>query len=329
MFIQSRVLRPLRRFFSLEPTSPTTIFTYNTEVYYKSIRLLPMIYILLSYFAFLQVRHREYLLDSAIGPGLFFYIPYLNELTYIILRWLPAPLLLIAAYFPKNKWLSLVALFSFIQQGALVNAIDVNENQYRPAIWLAIALLFLPTISSAKKVTRLEQNRFMSHLWFSLLFFSFAYYMAGFWKVVWGCIYQLFTDNLGFWNIQSMTYVITEYLLRTGTYGLYPGAEWIASYPIIGWALILAGTYAEATIWIVFFRPSLWRLYGTLMLCLHMGSKIILNIGFEAQYIMTGLLFFFSPFMVEKRFYETLADLPGFCLLLRFANKHPVQKINS
>ncbi len=309
MFLQKKVLRPIRKAFGVSPRNFPSIFYQNSLIYERSYKILPLIYIVMSYFAFLQVRHRVFLLDSATNPGIFFYISELNELTYIILRWLPVPLLLLAAYFPKNKFLSVAALFSFIQQGALVNAIDVNENQFRPAIWLAVLLLFLPFVRDAK--SRLQKNKFINHFWFSLLFFSFAYYMAGFWKVMWGCVYQLFTENFGFWNFNAMSYIITEYLLRTGTYGRYPGAEWIASIPLLGWFLLLAGTYAEATIWVVFFRPSLWRIYGALMLCLHMGSKITLNIGFEAQYILTGLLFFLSPFMVHKNLLETLADMPG------------------
>ncbi len=321
MFFINNALRKARHFFSTSPVCHATIFEQQTSTFFKIQKLIPLILIVFSYFAFLQVRHKVYLLDSANSPGLFFYIKYMNEFFYLFFRWLPAPLLLIAAYFSNLRWLRNIALFSFIQQGALVNAIDVNENMYRPAIWLAVALLFLPKISDDS--SRIERAKYISHFWFSLLFFSFAYYVAGFWKVAWGCIYQPFMENnLGFWNINAMSYTITEYLLRTATVGKYPIAEWAISVPTLGWALLLAAAYAEATLWIVFFRPSLWKTYGVLMILLHTGSKMTLNIGFEAQYILTGLLFFLSPFAVEKNFFQTIVEMPGIYFFYKKLRRH-------
>ncbi len=302
----NRISRKLR--ISLkEDFRETSIFFKHSQIYHLVQAQLPLIYIVMSYFAFLQVWHRVYL-DGVGSPGPFFFLKYYSNEIYIFFRWIPAPLLLMAAYFPKNKMISVVALFSFIHQGALVNALGVSENQYRPAIWLACCLLFLP-ISSAPK-NRLERQKFISHYHFSLMIFSFAYAVSGFWKVAWGGIYQLFFDNFGFWNYKSMTYIITEYTLRT--HYMIPSALWVAGKPFLGWFLIWGGIFIEATVWIVLFRPSLWRIYGALIVLLHMGSKLTMNIGFEAQYLFVGLLFFLSPFQRDASFLEVLKELPVF-----------------
>ena len=308
MSTTSRLLRGIRTRLMVEPFSHERPFLAVTRTYDSVHRLLPIILLIMSYFAFLQVWHRTNIGNSALSPGPFFYIQYMNDFVYLVLRWIPAPLLLFSAFFSRVRWLRVLALFTFVQQGALVNALDVNENQYSPSIWLAVALMFLP--EGPKQGTRLQKMSFITHFWFSMIVFSFAYAMAGFWKVAWGCVYQGLTDNLGFWNFNSFTYTINEYLLRTGTFGRYPVAEWVAEYPLLGWAMLLAGTYAEAVIWIVFFRPSLWKTFGTLMVFLHFGSKLTLNIGFEAQYLMTGVLFFLSPFAIEKDFWKTMSELP-------------------
>jgi hypothetical protein len=133
--------------------------------------------------------------------------------------------------------------------------------------------------------------------------------MAGFWKLIVGGVYQLIFDNLGIWNYKALTYVISEYLIKTGN--LPEGAEFIANNPLLGWPFYLVAIYLECTIFIVFFRPYLWKLYAFSILLMHIGTKFTLDIGFETQFLLAGTLLFTSPFFIEGTIKETFLEMPG------------------
>jgi hypothetical protein len=308
--------RFLRRHLSAESTD--TPFAEISKIYDNIHRLLPILFMTLSYFAFLQVWQRLGSLEGATSVSIFFRKEWYTPTSYLFFRWLPAPLLVLAALFPNRRLVVVPALLSFIHQGALVNAFEMVENQYRPSIWLAITLLFLPNTPSTQP-KRNEKVAFISHFYFALIIFSFAYFAAGVWKILWGGVYQLLFESGGLWNPHAMSYIIVEYLDRTQV--SYPAAEWIATLPLLGWLMLMAGTYVEATVWIVFFRPSLWKIYGALLVMLHFFSKLTLNIGFEAQYLFTGILFIASPFARDTHLIHALGQLPIIRLLRNLVSK--------
>ncbi len=183
----------------------------------------------------------------------------------------------------------------------------ITDNGIRPSIWMAIALLFLPFPRNPS--SRLQRARFINIYWFAFLMLILSYVMAGFWKIGLGGIYQLFFDNWGIWNFQALTYVISEYLVKTGNKSW--GALWVADHPLFGWPPYLFAIYLESTIFMVFFRPFLWKLYAFFILCMHIGTKLTLDIGFETQFLLAGLLMMTSPFYVRTTLKQSLAELPG------------------
>jgi hypothetical protein len=239
-------------------------------------------------------------------PILFFYLKYYTADIFLFFRWITPFALLAAACFPNNKFTVRLSLFLYVHLGAIANVTTVPENGFRPSIWLAFCLLFMPWNDGQSVYKR---TMFNLHYWFSLIMFSFAYSAAGIWKILWGGVYQLFEGRLGLWDPQAMAYIIAEYCLRT--IKTFPIGEWFIENYFLGWVLLIGASFAEATIWIVFLRPSLWRVYGVLMVVMHTTSKMTLNIGFEQQYILTGLIFLNSPFEVKDSLKRTFLELPA------------------
>lgn len=50
--------------------------------------------------------------------------------------------------------------------------------------------------------------------------------------------------------------------------------------PELFWPLLLAGIYLELVALVMAFRPSLLRLWGLLIVALHLGSLLILSVAF-------------------------------------------------
>ncbi len=303
--MSGNILRSLRLFFQTSEPKDTKPFSRLTRVHQGLQYHLIIFYLVCAYFSFRTFDWPQLEPGDRTPPYLFYFIQYYPNLLFKLGFVLTPLFLLFSALLPRKKWISRIALFSYIHWGALTVTSGITDNGIRPSIWLATCLLFLPF---PKLNRRFEKLRFVQWYWFSLLVFLLSYVMAGFWKLIYGGVYQLFFDHFGIWNFQSLSYIIYNYIVKTGNTSW--GALLVADNPWFGWPGFLFSIYLECTIFIVLFRPSLWRLYALGILCMHIGTKIALDIGFETQFLLAGLLMFTSPFLVENTLREQFRELP-------------------
>ena len=304
--MSAKLLRSFRRLWASQ--SDTEFKSRHLDSVYQAVtRHLPLVYALFAFRVVDSLRFEVPAFETMAPPLLFFFLKFYPENLLVVISWLTAALLVIAASLPRNHWLSRVALLLFVQWGALGGAFGLTDHGHRPMIWMALCLIFLPPRPFT--ASRSEKMRVLNGYWFALLFLNLSYILSGLWKLVLGGGYQLFTDNFGIWNPQSVGYVIAEYDARTAQN--LPLTHWFIENSAIIWPFFLVAIYLESMCWIMFFRPSLWSFFAAGLMLMHIGTRMTLNITFDTMFLVAGVLNLSSPFFKEKRFIETLKELPG------------------
>jgi len=135
-----------------------------------------------------------------------------------------------------------------------------------------------------------------------------AYSLTGFWKLFWGVI-EFFTKEVSLFSPLSFRNVVVVQFQHAEPTVL--GTFFLEHY-FIGWLLYLLIVYVEFFAVFIFFKPNLHRLWGVLLLMLHFGTYVLLNVNMFTAPFYIGILLLMSPFATSTNFKTTLSAVPIF-----------------
>ena len=254
---------------------------------------------------------REINLSELNIPKAFFFLKYFPVEFVDWLICLTPIVALITLYLPQKRCLRIVTAFLLLLTFAYKNSFGKPLHGELPWLYSAIVFGFIPTWCKASATTWSRSRRFLflQTYWFGLFVFLFPYTLSGLWKVTWGMMWQPIFDPISFWSPDSMSYLLSTYSVRINEAAVW--TDWLIRNPVIGYPLLLGGTYWEVIAILPLFRPKHWRLTAFVVLMFHLLSYYTLNIQFGYQFFIASFFLFFVPLYDEpKNIYQLIEELP-------------------
>ena len=212
----------------------------------------------------------------------------------------------------NSKFLRVFAFINFFLFVAFTNSFGkINHGLYLPLMYL-FCISLMPS-------NRKEQYKEKTILMFATaqLFLLITYSLTGFWKVFWGII-EFFTGQVSLFSPLSMRNVI---ILQNEIIEPTLLGDWLVEHYVIGWILYLGAVYIELFSVIIFFRANLHKVWGILLLLLHAGIALTLNVSMYGAIMCIGLLLLMSPFNTKFSFKETILSLPIVNFMFRIVKR--------
>ena len=199
-----------------------------------------------------------------------------------------------AFFFVENRRWRFNAALAVLFLHALINSFGKINHSWHPWLLVSMAFVLLP-IGRWRDYAVNDERRdhFYAVIWGAQLLVMLIYSMSGTWKI-YGIVQQWQAGDITALNPSAFAYQIANRTLQTNTMG--PLSALIISTPWLGWlpylAIIYFETFALAAVW----RPQLQKLWAAMLILFHIGSWLTMTIPFNAQILLLGLLFWYSPF---------------------------------
>jgi len=226
-----------------------------------------------------------------------------------------------AAVFLTLLWPS-VRLFRFLVFSglllyvALINSFGKIDHAYHAWIYVAFILIFLPD----RSVENMNSKRLFRHKYLTVFIGAQAivlmiYSLAGTWKII-GALKQAIYGELSAFSVDGFSYTVAQRLIDGETQSIL--APIIMNHSWVGWILFWVGAYFEFFALLILFRPALHRVWGLVLIGMHLGSILILTINFSPSVLILGLLLVSSPFHHGRaNLKEIVVSLPILQVLLK------------
>lgn len=200
-----------------------------------------------------------------------------------------------------------VALLEF---GGLQNSFGKINHGWHVLSVCAFLLCFLP--SGELSWVRRSTGRVQAYLlcsWSLLASFFLTYTISGTWKVAVGLV-QAASGQPNAFSPSALAYHAARRLVQTGD--STPLAHVLLRHPELGWPASLLTLYLETFALVAAFRPRLHRPWAMGLIAFHLGSGLVLGIGFYHHVLLLGVLGLASPFAPAFDARAALLDLPLF-----------------
>ena len=168
-------------------------------------------------------------------------------------------------------------------------------------LMILFCFMFIPTHGKNK-----YQEKTILTFATAQFFLLMAYSLTGAWKLLWGVVEFLTKEVSLFSPLSFRNVIITQYQFVDPT---IIGA-WFLEHYYIGWLMYLAVVYIEICSVFIFFKPNLHKIWGVLLLSLHLGIHFILQVNMFSAPLYIGLLLIMSPFYLKTDVKTTLLSLP-------------------
>ena len=215
----------------------------------------------------------------------------------------------LAAFQWHRRWVRVLVALVILQIGALQNSWGSMSHGTHEWFWIAALFVFLPDASKddilRSRVLRVQVlNTFAGAMALILLFYT----MSGYYKVFDAVVHLIRGEFSGF-SPAAMAHTLAWRTMQTDTTPLLAG--YIIDNPVLGWPLYVGLYYIELVAIMIFFRPSLHRAWGVLLMLFHFGTILFMDIPFPTHVLFCAMLFVLSPFAPEKEdLGRSLSDLP-------------------
>ena len=212
---------------------------------------------------------------------------------------------------PARRAARVAFAVAVLELGGLGNSFGKINHGWHVLCVCAFLLCFLPSGDLAW--IRRSTGRVQAYLlgvWSLLGSFFLAYTISGVWKVAVGFVQAAHGEPNAF-SPSALAYHVARRLLETGD--TTPLARLLVRHPALGWPGSLLTLYLEAFAIVAAFRPRLHRPWAMGLIAFHLGSGLVLGIGFYHHVLLLGVLGLVSPFApagFEAR--GLLLDLPLF-----------------
>jgi hypothetical protein len=227
---------------------------------------------------------------------------------------------LLAFQFPSKIVARSIFAALCLMIAALSNSQGAIGHGYHVWLWIGICFIFLPSAPEGSE-TREFKMSYLSVMVAAQALILFFYTLAGIWKVRSG-LSSLYHGVEGNFSPRGLALQLADRVLITGTKPLL--ADFVISNYWLIWPMFLIIMYVQLTAVLVVLRPRLHLVWGYVLLSFHLGTWLLMEIGFAEQLLFVGILMLMSPFKPQKwKFRAVLADLPAVGVLTRLVWRAP------
>lgn len=199
-----------------------------------------------------------------------------------------------------ERWWGRVLVFlGFLEYVALQFSLGHGSiMEWYPWLYTTFLFIFLPNIFKKGKALLEEHKKFLLVLWGAQALFLSTYTLSGLHKVIVG-IDQLAQGQLHSFHplafAQQLAYLAPKYQSNVSIFGSF-----FIDHPYLGWPIYLVVIYVQVfAVWTAI-RTSLQKIWAILLILFHLGSAITFHIIFLPEVLLLFLLFFDSPFLIQK-----------------------------
>jgi hypothetical protein len=213
-----------------------------------------------------------------------------------------------AAVRPESRTARWIAAPAFLLVISLENSFGkVGHDQTALVVVLFVFVLLPSTGGGTARARRRRQMAELDVWWLAQACLLLGYTSSGIHKVVTG-IAQAAAGEVGTFH----PYALANHIGRRVANGdAGPIADVVVHWPLLGWPAYLAVVYVETVAVFVAFRPRLYRTWGTLLVCFHAGTLLLLGVDFIDTIAVLVLLLVVSPIDAGAGWRAQLADVPG------------------
>ena len=218
-------------------------------------------------------------------------------------------------------WWRLIVVRIFVSVALLLYAAYASSHgaighPLHEWFWISVVFWLLPArrreIVSASRTGRMQ---FLTAFSLAPLLILAFYTLSGLYKCHSALVGLLVREPGGF-SPDAMAITIAWKALQTGSDPLWGSI--VIEHPLLGWPLYLALYFAELVSVLVFFRPSLHRIWGMTLIMFHVGTLLFMDIAFPQHILINAMLFVMSPFALGQHSWRTqVASVPVFGRLMR------------
>lgn len=217
---------------------------------------------------------------------------------------------ILAVTLSRYRWARIVIFVSLLEHMALKFSFGAVNHGDHLGVLIGFVLIFLPAGWGARG----EAGRKVRAA--TLLVFSGAqamilltYSMAGMWKAG-GVLQQwIMGESFTYLHPAGLARQVAAKMIEDDSASVL--GPWLVEHPWIGWLPGIAAIYLELfALWVVA-RPSLHRAWGLGLALLHLGTHLVMGIGFPQNTLWLALFLVLSPFRPsEPSWRQAAGDLP-------------------
>lgn len=194
----------------------------------------------------------------------------------------------------KNLWLRISSFLLFFIYTALIHSFGKISHIYHLLVVVLLFFIFLP------KENDKERKEKSVLLIASLQFFVLLTYTAtGIWKLYAG-VMQLSKGEVSIFSTKAMGNIISNQF-AINNQDLPYFTELLINSPLLTSLLLWGAIVVECIAVFTFFKVRWHRPLGILLICMHAGIALVLDVNFYVAPFLLGLLFVFSPFIKESK----------------------------
>lgn len=214
-----------------------------------------------------------------------------------------------AVLWPQRRLARILLFVGLFQYVALDNSFGKIDHGHHAWLYVSFVLIFLPDGPAESLRHSITRRQTYLMVWAGAqAVVLMLYSLAGWWKLFYG-IRQAMHGQMGVFSPSGFAYMTASRLLQTDSHSVL-GPLIIELGPWGGF-ILWSGIYIELFALLIVFRPSLLRFWGLALVSLHMGTELVLTIGFGLNVILIAVLLIASP-VPEVHWRGRLRDLPLF-----------------
>ena len=272
-----------------------SLFEKPVEIIYsKIVNNIKYSYIFFLFLIFTQLTNKNYVLQESmldpLWPMLLFQNVSPASIALCCHIFLIAGFLLLTRFY-NNRFLKVFVFIIYFLYLAFLNSFGkINHGHH-----LALMILFCFMLIPSGKETHYKEKTvliFASAQFFLLL----AYSLTGFWKLFWGVV-EFFTKDVSLFSPLSFRNVLIEQFQLTNAPLI---GAWFLEHYYIGYIFYCAVVAIELFAVFAFFKSNLHKIWGMLLIGMHLGIHLVLNVNMYPAIMAIGLLLLMSPFQKSR-----------------------------
>lgn len=321
-----RCLRSCRRFFAVSPDTELSIHRFHQSAFERA-------FLLFQLFVCWHIAHALFLVPRFIalmGVTKKNYPPIVSWFEYI-----PHPYLVFSlpvfyltssvfcAVYPHLRISRVLLFLSYLLTLGFIFSTGKVNHDYSNLLWFLAFSIFLPEgrIESIKH-NRSQRHYFLTVFWWMQLMYLSFYWLAGLAKF----FEDFFINFLSVFELNSLGNVLASYLLRQEIADRALWANFFVENAWIGPPMFLGVIYLQLFSFMACFRPSLYPIFGFLIVLFHTLNILMIAIPFNTMAFGAALLFFCSPFYRRHSFKKQISDLPLLSSIISLHRKYSSQQ---
>ena len=235
---------------------------------------------------------------------------------------------LLGVLLPQYRAVRTLVFLAMVQSIAYRYSFGAINHSLHFWLWVGFCFCFLPSGNRTQlRATLSTRHRYLLIFWATLALIMLFYSLSGFWKIA-TALQEITQGRPHAFSPTALANVAAAKMLQEGFDSVL--GPFLVAHPWLGLPVNVWVIYIELVAFIVAFRPALHKLWGVMLIVFHVGTYLLLNIGFNLHMLVLTLFFVWSPFAPAFDWRKTTFCLPIFGIWLsRLAMLTARQKVLS